>query len=118
MASRRPARQSKSKPATKAPRKTKATKSAPKRWSQRVTQHSDALDLKRGDEVIVTNQNYPRMITSWQQRARREGIDRPVAEGVPADDVELLRAGLEACSFFWAFYVALGVVAFIVLYVV
>jgi hypothetical protein len=47
-ASRRPARQSKSKPATKAPRKTKATKSAPKRWSQRVTQHSDALDLKRG----------------------------------------------------------------------
>src|ERR1700729_2095107 len=54
--------------------------------------------------------------TVW--RARREGIDRPVAEGVPADDVELLRAGLEACSFFWAFYVALGVVAFIVLYVV
>jgi selenocysteine lyase/cysteine desulfurase len=32
------------------------------------------LDLKRGDEVIVTNQNYPRMITSWEQRARREGI--------------------------------------------
>ena len=32
------------------------------------------IDLKRGDEVIVTNQNYPRMITSWQQRVRREGI--------------------------------------------
>jgi isopenicillin-N epimerase len=32
------------------------------------------IDLKRGDEVIVTNQNYPRMITSWQQRERREGI--------------------------------------------
>jgi isopenicillin-N epimerase len=32
------------------------------------------LDLKAGDEVISTNQNYPRMITSWQQRARREGI--------------------------------------------
>jgi selenocysteine lyase/cysteine desulfurase len=32
------------------------------------------MDLKRGDEVISTNQNYPRMITSWQQRARREGI--------------------------------------------
>jgi len=31
-------------------------------------------DLKRGDEVIVTNQNYPRMITSWQQRVAREGI--------------------------------------------
>lgn len=32
------------------------------------------LDLKRGDEVVVTNQNYPRMLTSWDQRARREGI--------------------------------------------
>jgi isopenicillin-N epimerase len=32
------------------------------------------LDLKRGDEVIVTNQNYGRMITTWQQRERREGI--------------------------------------------
>jgi selenocysteine lyase/cysteine desulfurase len=32
------------------------------------------LDLRRGDEVVLTNQNYPRMITAWQQRARREGI--------------------------------------------
>jgi len=32
------------------------------------------LDLKPGDEVILTNQNYPRMITTWQQRVRREGI--------------------------------------------
>jgi len=32
------------------------------------------IDLKRGDEVIVTNQNYGRMITTWQQRERREGI--------------------------------------------
>jgi selenocysteine lyase/cysteine desulfurase len=32
------------------------------------------LDLKRGDEVLVTNQNYPRMITSWKQRERRDGI--------------------------------------------
>ena len=32
------------------------------------------LDLKRGDEVLVTNQNYGRMITTWQQRERREGI--------------------------------------------
>src|SRR6478735_4011202 len=32
------------------------------------------LDLKRGDEVVITNQNYGRMITSWDQRARREGI--------------------------------------------
>ncbi|MEW5916479.1 MAG: aminotransferase class V-fold PLP-dependent enzyme, partial [Gemmatimonadota bacterium] len=32
------------------------------------------LDLKRGDEVIITNQNYGRMITTWEQRARRDGI--------------------------------------------
>jgi heme/copper-type cytochrome/quinol oxidase subunit 3 len=51
-------------------------------------------------------------------RAKREGIDRPRREGVPADDVELLVSGLQACSFFWTFYVAMGVLAFLILYVV
>jgi selenocysteine lyase/cysteine desulfurase len=32
------------------------------------------LDLKAGDEVVVTNQNYGRMITAWKQRERRDGI--------------------------------------------
>jgi isopenicillin-N epimerase len=32
------------------------------------------LDLQRGDEVITTNQNYGRMLTSWDTRARRHGI--------------------------------------------
>ena len=32
------------------------------------------IDLKRGDEVIITDQNYPRMLTTWDQRARREGV--------------------------------------------
>ena len=32
------------------------------------------LDLKAGDEVITTNQDYPRMLITWDQRARREGI--------------------------------------------
>src|SRR5690348_4651661 len=32
------------------------------------------LDLKRGDEVVFTTQNYPRMQNAWKQRARREGI--------------------------------------------
>jgi isopenicillin-N epimerase len=32
------------------------------------------LDLKPGDEVLVTNQNYGRMLTSWDQRVRRDGI--------------------------------------------
>jgi len=32
------------------------------------------VDLKAGDEVVITNQNYGRMITTWEQRARRDGI--------------------------------------------
>lgn len=32
------------------------------------------IDLSAGDEVVVTNQNYPRMLTAWEQRARRDGI--------------------------------------------
>ncbi len=32
------------------------------------------LDLKAGDEVVVSNQNYGRMITAWKQRERRDGI--------------------------------------------
>ena len=32
------------------------------------------IDLKPGDEVIVTDQNYGRMLMTWEQRARREGI--------------------------------------------
>lgn len=32
------------------------------------------LDLKAGDEVLSTTQDYPRMITTWKQRERRDGI--------------------------------------------
>jgi isopenicillin-N epimerase len=32
------------------------------------------IDLKPGDEVLTTNQDYPRMITTWRQRERRDGI--------------------------------------------
>jgi selenocysteine lyase/cysteine desulfurase len=32
------------------------------------------LDLKPGDEVLTTNQDYPRMLNSWRQRERRERI--------------------------------------------
>ena len=28
------------------------------------------MQLKAGDEVITTSQDYPRMITTWQQRER------------------------------------------------
>ncbi len=32
------------------------------------------LDLKRGDEVVITNQDYPRLLSTWKQREKREGI--------------------------------------------
>ncbi|MEA3424731.1 MAG: aminotransferase class V-fold PLP-dependent enzyme [Bacteroidota bacterium] len=32
------------------------------------------LDLKAGDEVIGTKQDYPNMINAWKQRSEREGI--------------------------------------------
>jgi len=32
------------------------------------------LPLERGDEVLTTTQDYPRMITTWKQRERRDGI--------------------------------------------
>ncbi|HEV8232657.1 MAG TPA: aminotransferase class V-fold PLP-dependent enzyme [Thermoanaerobaculia bacterium] len=42
------------------------------------------LDLQRGDEVVVTNQNYGRMLTSWDQRARRDRIVvKPISFPVP-----------------------------------
>ncbi len=34
----------------------------------------NGLDLKAGDEVVTTEQDYPRMLTTWDQRMRREGI--------------------------------------------
>lgn len=32
------------------------------------------IDLKPGDEVLTTNQDYPRMLTTFRQREHREGI--------------------------------------------
>ena len=57
------------------------------------------IDLKPGDEVIQTNQNYPRMITSWAQRARREGIvvkqvSFPVPPPSPAAVVDAFRKAI------------------------
>ena len=45
---RKTARKAATRKAGTARRKTGARKPSPKRWSQRVTQESDALDLKRG----------------------------------------------------------------------
>ena len=32
------------------------------------------MDLKSGDEVITTDHSYPRVLQTWRQRSRREGI--------------------------------------------
>src|SRR6201996_3837487 len=49
------------------------------------------MNLKRGDEVITTNQDYPRMITTWQQRERRDGIKlRQLKFPVPPPSMDYL----------------------------
>ena len=50
-----------------APRKSAATKKQ-SRWSQRVTEHSDALDLKRG---VFTLQDPKRIAASLKRSAER-----------------------------------------------
>jgi selenocysteine lyase/cysteine desulfurase len=32
------------------------------------------LELKAGDEVVTTNQDYGRMLNTWEQRVRRDGV--------------------------------------------
>ncbi len=51
------------------------------------------IDLEAGDEVLTTNQDYPRMITTFQQRERREGIVlKQFSIPVPAEDpAEIVR---------------------------
>jgi heme/copper-type cytochrome/quinol oxidase subunit 3 len=51
--------------------------------------------------------------TAW--RRRREGVVATPAEVM--SDTPIVEAGLEACSFYWSFYVANGVVLFVLLYV-
>ncbi len=46
------------------------------------------IDLKRGDEVIITNQDYPRLLSSWKQREKREGIVLKIVP-LPAPPVPL-----------------------------
>ncbi|MEX2478568.1 MAG: aminotransferase class V-fold PLP-dependent enzyme [Gracilimonas sp.] len=51
------------------------------------------FDLKSGDEVLTTDQDYPRMINTFKQRERREGIKlKQFSIPVPAeDDDEIVR---------------------------
>ena len=54
------------------------------------------MDLKPGDEVLTTNQDYPRMITTWQQRERRDGIKlRQITFPVPPPSLDYLTKRIE-----------------------
>ena len=33
------------------------------------------LPLQKGDEVLISEHDYPRMLTAWEQRSRRDGIN-------------------------------------------
>ena len=49
------------------------------------------VDLKAGDEVITTNQDYGRMLDTWEQRVRRDGIKlTKVSFPVPPKSMEVL----------------------------
>jgi len=50
--------------------------------------------------------------TAW--RRGRHGVSATSAEVL--SDTPVVAAGLEACSFFWTFFVANGVVLFVLLY--
>jgi selenocysteine lyase/cysteine desulfurase len=57
------------------------------------------LDLRRGDEVICSNQNYGRMLTTWEQRVRRDGIVlRQISFEVPSGDDHVLERFLSAVT--------------------
>ncbi len=58
------------------------------------------LDMKRGDEVIGTKQDYPNMIQAWQQRALREGIVyKQLSFDFPIEnDEQIVRAYEEAIT--------------------
>jgi len=57
------------------------------------------LDLKPGDEVLTTTQDYPRMLTAWRQREARDGIvlrtvPFPTPPRDPADLVTRIREAI------------------------
>jgi selenocysteine lyase/cysteine desulfurase len=59
------------------------------------------MDLGAGDEVLTTTQDYPRMITTFRQRERREGIvlrqiDVPVPAENPGEVVRLFDEAITA----------------------
>ena len=57
------------------------------------------IELAPGDEVVTTDQDYPRMLDTWEQRAKRSGITiKKVKVGVPATADQLISAVTTAFS--------------------
>ena len=55
------------------------------------------LDLKKGDEVIGTKQDYPNMINAWRQRAAREGVVyKQISFDFPVENDEQIVKAFEA----------------------
>ena len=53
------------------------------------------IDLKAGDEVVTTNQDYGRMLDTWDQRVRRDGITvKKLSFPVPPPSMDDLAARL------------------------
>jgi isopenicillin-N epimerase len=54
------------------------------------------IDLRPGDEVVTSTHDYPRMLDTWEQRVRRDGITlKRVALPVPGTTVEDLASRFE-----------------------
>jgi isopenicillin-N epimerase len=54
------------------------------------------MELKAGDEILTTNQDYPRMITTWKQRERRDGVVlKQISFQVPPPSMDYLVKRIE-----------------------
>ena len=58
------------------------------------------IDMKRGDEIVMTKQDYPNMIHAWKQRELREGVKiNWINLNLPVDnDDTVIKAYIEATT--------------------
>jgi selenocysteine lyase/cysteine desulfurase len=58
------------------------------------------IDMKRGDEIVMTKQDYPNMIHAWKQREMREGVKiNWINLTLPVDnDEDVIKAYVDATT--------------------
>lgn len=58
------------------------------------------IDMQRGDEIVMTKQDYPNMINAWKQREMREGVKiNWISLNLPVDnDDVVLKAYIDATT--------------------